>query len=1085
MKAFFRAAILVLSIGGQGLLAQESAVDRDPAAKKKTMKSAVKPKTSKNKPAASGNKPLGKKTVGDLLKGYQDLQKSKLALPSSSSATVRTVRPLPLSKVAPVRSEALFQQDSESEVELEKLLDKEIDELFKLTNRYKKSPNRGELWLRLAELYVEKSRLFNFRAQSKFDKDIAEWEASGQKGPAPKLDANVPKTYNQKAIQLYEWFLADFPNDPKADQALFFLGYNYVELDQIKKGVQYYEQLTKKFPRSPYVSESHFALGEYYFDNRQWAKAQANFKRVLEIKTARLYAFALYKMGWCYYRLGKVDAAIKTLEQVIYHSRRQVEVSKSQGLKSVNRIRLASEALKDIVPFYADIRDFKNAKEYFLNLGGEKALFPLLERLAYVYSDSGKQEPARYIFKQLLSMRPTAPKAFDYQYQIVQNYSSRGDRSIFKSELFSWINEYSPESDWARANNNDVDLQRRAYELRETTLRNYILQNHQTAQNSRSPVAQKNAREGYEIYMKIFSKSDKYAEIRFFYGELLYDMHMFDAAAVQYDWVAENSGKENKYYEQAVLNAVLSAEKNLPKDEDVRKKAGDDLNPLPYGAAEQKFITSAERYLKSFPKGEKVPDIRFKLGRIAYTYNHFDEALVIFQDIAKKYPKTQYATYAANLILDIYNLKKDYEGLAKAGTELMQSSELMSAGVGADIKDAVERAGFKKAQDAELAKDYAESAKQYESFAKKYPNSKLAPSAKYNAAVNFERSGQIIPAIAGYKAVLDNRDKKNPVSPDVRKKSQRLLARLYDQTGQYEKAAAEFESYAKQNPKDQYEDESYYNAAILYDSLSNYGRAISNYEKYFDSSKKLERREAFYLIANVQEKRGSLSAAIQYYEKYLDANPSAPDKVINSQYKIATLSKKLNRQSQFKQGCEKTIAVVKKLSGSKGVGSSEAAECKYELSLATLRDLEFIRIPANPAKQGAAVKQKLDLVAKINSEMAEVIKYDDGNYVIAALTTAGRAYDHMSRALYNAPKPAGLKPEELKIYDAEIDKIAAPLKQSAIDNYKRAVNKAFEIHFYNQYMTEAMAALNRYDKSLYPDSGERVSEVREIDLSGM
>lgn len=1074
---------------------QSVATDREPSAKKQTRsKSTAKKKSSgiqERTGTASNKQTTGaliskKRTVGDLLKGYKELQKQQLSVPISTLQKPKAPRPVPISAVAPMKSQALFQQEDQNEAELEKLLDKEIDELYKLTQRYKKSPNRGELWLRLAELYVEKARLFSYRSQAKFDKDIADWEAGGRKGKAPKLNLSVAKSYNKKAIQLYEWFLNDFPRDPKIDQALFFLGYNYVEMDQVSKGVTYYEKLTSQFPKSPYVSESHFALGEYYFDNQKWDKAAQNFKRVLQIQTARLYSFALYKLGWCYYRQGKVEAAIKSLEQVIYHSRKQVQISKTQGLKSINRIRLASEALKDIVPFYAEVRDHLKAKQYFLEMGGEKALFPLLERLAYVYSDSGKQEPARYVFKQLLSMRPTAPKAFDYQYQIVQNYSSRGDRNIYRSELYNWVKEYGMDGEWAQANKNDPEMIKRAFELRETTLRNHVLQYHQTAQNSRAPLSQKLAKEGYEIYLRTFPKTEKYGEMRFFYGELLYDMKDYNAAFDQYDWVAENSNKENKYVEQAVLNAVLASEKNLPTDDDVRKKSGDSLEPLPYGEAEKKFIAAAERYFKTFPKGEKVADVRFKLGRIAYTYNHFDEALVIFQDIVKKYPKTQYATYSANLILDIYNLKKDYEGLAKVGTELLQSPELVSAGVGVEIKDAVERANFKKAQDLEVAKDYEGSAKQYDIFSKKYPSSKLAPSARYNAAVNYERAGLIIPAIAGYKAVVDNRDKKNPASADVRKKSQRLLARLYEVTGQYEKAAIEFERYAKDWPKDQYEDESYYNAAVLWDGLGSYSRAILNFDKYYQVSKKLDqRREALFEIARVQEKRGSFSAAITFYQQYIEAAPRDHAKIISAHYKIATLSSKLGRASKAKEWFEKTIGVHRRLTGGKGIGTSEAAEAKFELTKPLVSEFKNLRIPADPAKQGSVVKRKLDLVTRIANEMGEVIKYDDGNYVIAALATTGQTYEHMSRALYDSPKPKGLTLDELKQYDTEIDKIAAPLKQTAIDNYKRAVDKAFEIQFYNDWMYESMNALNRYDKALYPDSGERVSDMREIDMVGL
>lgn len=1056
--------------------AQEGS-DREPAAKKNSKK-------AKSTLAATKKNLKGRsRTVGDLLKGYQDVRKQDSAIPQSQQLKLeQSVRAKTMAAVAPTRSGRFYEQSDENEAKLEAVLDKEINELFKLSNRYKTSPNRGELWLRLAELYVEKSRMLSFRAQSDFDRRTAEWEATDRKGPAPKLNTAVGGDFNKKAIQLYEWFLADFPSDSKVDQALFFLGYNYTEVGQVKKGMGYYERLTKQHPKSAYISESHFALGEFYFENREWKKAEQSYRRVLDSRTARLYGFALYKVAWCFYRQGRVDSAIKTMEQVVAHSRKQVEVSKSQGLKSVNRIRLASEALKDIVPFYAEGRDFKDAKEYFLNLGGEKALFPLLERLAYVYSDSGKQDAARYVFKQILEMNPTAPKAYDYQYQIVINFQSKGSRDVFREELFAWVMNYGPESDWARANSGNQELLRRAYEQRETTLRNYVLSQHQTAQNTRNSGPRKLAREGYDVYLKTFPKAEKTAEMHFFYGELLFDLGQFEGAAAQYNWVVENAQKENKYFEQATLNAVLSYERSLPTEAEIRKRSGDSLEQIEYGPNERRFIDTANRYINTFPKGAKVPDIRFKLGRMAYTYNHFDEALPIFQDIVKRYPKSQYSTYSANLILDIYNLRKDFEGLSKAGTDLLQSGDLKNPQVSADIKDAVERAQFKKAQDAETGGNFLSSAKEYDSFANKYPTSKLASSARFNAAINYERAGLIIPAIAGYKAVSESRDKRSPVPEDVKKKSSRLLARLYEQTGQYEKAAQELERYAKDHPKDQFAGASHYNAAVIWDALGSNLKAIKNYESYFQINKKSERREALFAIAQIQESRGALTLAINYFQQYLDSNPPNASNVILANYKIAMLSKRLNRPTKAKEAFQKTIAVQKRLSGGKGIGASEAAECRFELALETLRELESLRIPANPAKQGDIVKRKLELVTRTNNEMAEVIKYDDGGFVLAALTTAGRAYEHMSRSLYDAPKPAGFNADEMKAYNVEIDKIAAPLKQTAIDNYRRAVSKSFEIQIFNKWTLEAMSGLNRYDKTQYPETGERVLNSREIDM---
>ena len=87
------------------------------------------------------------------------------------------------------------------------------------------------------------------------------------------LNLNASQEYNRKAIQLYEWFQRDFPQDPKIDQALFFLGYNYFELEQPEKGKDYYKRLTTEFPNSSYIEESYFALGEYYFDREKWSEA--------------------------------------------------------------------------------------------------------------------------------------------------------------------------------------------------------------------------------------------------------------------------------------------------------------------------------------------------------------------------------------------------------------------------------------------------------------------------------------------------------------------------------------------------------------------------------------------------------------------------------------------------------------------------------------------------------------------------------------------------------------------------------------------------------------------------------------------
>src|SRR6185312_4174174 len=180
-------------------------------------------------------------------------------------------------------------------------------------------------------------------------------------------------------------------------------------------------------------------------------------------------------------------------------------IAKGQNDRSsggVGRIRLATEAQRDLVVFYAEAGTAKDARAYFTNVAGEKQTFKLLEKLAYYYADIGDREDARFLFRDLIHERPTAPQAYDYQYQIVTMFTSTEQGAVYKAELYNWIQNYTPNSTWAKANAKDKNLVAKANQLIETTLRNHILQEHQTAQNSRVPEAQREAKAGYELYFQ-------------------------------------------------------------------------------------------------------------------------------------------------------------------------------------------------------------------------------------------------------------------------------------------------------------------------------------------------------------------------------------------------------------------------------------------------------------------------------------------------------------------------------------------------------------------------------------------------------
>lgn len=1013
------------------------------------------PKKTASKPARRAS------TVADVLSRYKDkdrgasVQINKFTKIIPDAVAPKTVVVRNTKNIKPPSSMKFFINGNQREAQLEKILDQQINELYSLSQKFRKSPERGEIWLRLGELYVEKAKLVQYRIQNDFDKKIADWESKGRKGNPPRIQMNAPQVYNKKAIELYSWYIKDFPASRKLDQAYFFMGYNWVELGQFKRGTAYYEKLTKDFPRSIYVVESYFATAEFYFENSDWKKAAANYKNILKAPRSRIYPFAVYKLAWCHYRLGQQAIAISYLEKVIELAEENVNQASEDG-KQVNKIRLADEAYNDLILFYPDVKSYEGASEYFERMGGEKRVYSSLEKLGYLYSDRGQREAAKYVFSQLIEMNPDSPKNFDFQYQIVQNYAAGGSRQTFREELFNWITNYNAQGSWAQANPKEVQ---KSFDTRESTLRGYILNEHKALQKSRNPTGQRLTKNLYELYVKEFDKSKNGAEMRFFFGELLYDMNEFENAATQYRWVIQNA-PGTQYYELSMVNVILSLEKKLPSEKEIEKIRGDSLEPFAFNPDEQEFVSTSEMYTSKFPKAEKALDIRFKTGRIYYTHNYFDQALAIFREIVSQHPKSPVASYSANLILDIYNLRKDYEGLSKAGQELLATPGLKSADVNMDIKSVVEKARFKEAQDLETKKDYLGSAKVYEQFSKAYSSSGLAPIAKFNSGINYERSGELPKAVQMYNGFLASSGKENEKQ---KKEARRLVGRIYERTGQLERAAEEFEKFTNEYPNDPLTSDLYFNSAVIWAGFKNYPRAIRNYEKYQKTSKKANKTDALFLIGELYEKRNSLSTANGYYEQYLNTGPRDMRLVITAAYRIAKNAEKARNMKKADEWFKKVIALKRR--AGKDIGSRESAEAQFRFVLPTLQEMESIRIPNDPKKQGPAIAKKLALINKLNQQLGTIVKLDVGEYVVAALTTAGQAYEHISDAIYKVPLPKGLNAEQQQVYMGEVEKVAGPLKKQGIDNYTNAINKARQLDIYTDYVRTAYQALDRMNKS--------------------
>ncbi len=1033
-------------------------------------------------------------TVGDIFSRANDQsrgaglrssgirQKSELPTYQAIQKERAEIKKINLDSIKPPSNSAFVEKDKTENAKLETLIDQQIKQLYNLVSRYRNSPQRGELWLRLASLYVEKAGIVDARIQSAYDKALADFYA-GKTKVKPKLNMNEAREYNRKAIQLYEYFARDFPKDPKMEEALFFLGFNNIELGDEAQGVGFYQRLIEEYPKSNFVLEANFALAEVNFEKEKWEDAFKYYYQVLQNRKHRLYTFSLYKASWCLFRAGQADKAIKYMESLIRTGRKETLAAQA-GRRNINKNRLETEGLRDLIMMYAETGDPAKAPEYFRSLAGKDYL-GYVEKLAYYYVDKGNREAAKYLFEYLIRLSPNAPKNFEYQYQVVLTVSMVNKPDEFKKEMYQWIRDYGKSSSWYQANRLNKELIETAFNLRETTIRNYVLQNHQTAQNTKIKRAQTTALEGYQLYVQEFSDSPVIADMRFYYGELLFDMNQFGEASDQYRWVVENAST-SKFYQISLINMVLSAEKKLPTDQQIAQRVGTKLEPVDFDPDVARFVSVAGLYLDRSAKmtlnkeaANRRLEIMFRRGRLYYQHNQFEPAKQAFQEVVKAGAGTQYAEYSANLLLDIYNLQKDYVGLEKTAGELLAIPTIANSKIAGDLRDSKEKAAFKNIQSLEQKGDLEASAKKYEEFALGNPKSPLYTSSLFNAAINYEKAGKNDLALRSHLAVISSQ---GTDAVKFRPLSRKVVAQLYSSSGRLEEAAQSFQYAAKENPKDPLQPNLLFNAAVLFEALGRNDQAVENYQQYAVVKPGKDAADAWISIGRIYQKQGKLPQANAAYDKALGLYPNHPSlsDLYFEKYKMAGQMRDRRLAGELR-----SLAVSYHAKSPKQ-WAGFVAKIKLEEAEQKFAEMKKISID-DPKTQKVNVEKKIAAIERITKDLAEIIKLDSREEIVAASCILGQINHHMAVAFQSSPVPDNLKndPEKVAQYKAAVrENFVDPFMTKATAGYKVAVDKGRDLDVDTPYFKAALEYMNTVDPKNYYYGGEDASAIKKISING-
>lgn len=987
-----------------------------------------------------------------------------------------------------------------------------IRRLKELLNKGVEGETKAEMMLRLADLYFQQGRYLYLREMAAFDTEYDKcFNTEGCDAEKMKPDNTASAEWQTKSIKLYETILSNFPTYARADQATFYLGSALQDLGRADEAADAFKKLVKLYPQSSFVPDSYVLIGEYYFENDNAFGALKAYQKATQYTDSPKYPFAMYKLAWCYYNVGDYGKGIETMKAVVTYSMNQEQNSSG--------IQLQEEALKDLVRFFADAGAMNEAYEYFTKLGKKDLIRSMLQRLAGMYFEQGKFDQAVETYRRLISENPSSADNPGYQTEIIQCYRKIGQKEKTLEEIDRLLRDYGASSAWARANASNPTAVKDAEKKIEENLRRVAVDYHNEArklEQSRHSDAAKVydlARQAYATYLSEFKTGEHVYEVRYAFGELLYKTKDYVGAFEQYMAVValDPNGKHSNFCAESAIFAAeeqVKLEGGAAAGGKVTVDAKSAKEPQPLTAWEQRLVDACAQFAKLYPTDKKAINAIYKSGYLLYNKYRFEEAANQFKLVIDMDPRSGNAEQAANLILDSFVVRENWQALKDNAKFYYDKEGLGSSQFKKDAYEVYERASFKVIE-VDLAKDNdkGKAADRFVAFYEEFPQATTAAQALNNASIYYYETNRVDDAVKVRHILVED-----PKFGDKTKYYYDQVAALgfdYESIADFSKASFYYEKlwglYPKQKETktkegatdlasiDAKAGDAIYSAAVFRNGLGEWETAIANYNALTAAFPDDERVADIKIrIGRIYEERKAYDQAANVYKAFFTTPPKSA--TIDQQYyarlhygQILGLQGKTKEQQKF---YEETVALYEKYlagGGQRGALTEFVAEMMFKLNEPTLEGYMAMRIKGAGAAAGRKAEDKsltdsLGAKAKklveVEGLFTKVVNTGAGEWGLASLVALGKAYENMGVALRTGDTPFYLNDEQREIYKMALEDKAYVQDEKAVNAYQLALQKSYELTIYNDntaYATRQLGVLRPND---YPGLQERVLDPR-------
>jgi TolA-binding protein len=984
-------------------------------------------------------------------------------------------------------------------------------------------------YFRLAELLWEESQYFFFEANRRDDRLIT----LGTRGDPREIDRLMAerkdlelqqRKLRDQAVALYGAIIKRWPKYPRLDEVLYFLAENLSKRDRHDPdALKAYGALIERFPKSRFVPDAWMAVGEHWFDRsngenrvRNLRKALGAYRNAAEYQESSVYGYALYKQGWVHYNLGAWNEALDLFRAVVFFG----ELPTS-NVPADRKIALVKEARKDYVRTYSHVGSAEGAAAEFKRVGGEANWLEMLKALAGIFFDEGKDRDAIVTYHRLIQERPTSPEAAFFQSRVVTCAGRMGRKDAAVQQAHAFVKmlrqiEAAVDASDEKGRKAIADARRDA----EQTLRVLAVQYHNEWKKTRDDPVAGFAAAVYHDYLEVFPSEPTAYEMRFFHAELRYALADFQGAGEEYERVVAHdlrvleakpapgaaAPKPGKFFKDALENAVFAWDLVAKKLDDEKKPAGaaDPAKRLPLAPQRKRLLDACLRYLQWQPRGEKWVEIAYKAARLHYQHNAFGEATDLFTRIALDHPSHELAGYSANLVLDAYNLLGDWRNVNGWAKRFYANGRLVEAhpALKADLAKIIEESAFKVIEEKERARDHEGAAEEYLSFVRDWPGSRLAPTAVFNASVDWVKARRIDKAVE-VRNLLLQKYPQHELAPAALYAN----AEAYEAIAEFEKAAELYERYfelwrASRRPaakakgargKDggeaarpgAYDEkkatDGLINATVFRAGLRQWAKAEAASRAYLETwPNGADAPRIFRSLADLHGKQGQTSKQLRQLEDYQRKYAKDPEEWLAVQHQIAELFERSKSASLARRARAEGLAHWKRNRDKvKERGLALVAEALLDDLEPAFAEYDRITLNVAPRYLKSQLEVKAKKLKKLEEGYGQVVRLKQAEPAVCALTRIGLGYKRFAQALYDAPIPKEIRHDRALVdeYRSLLSEQAQPLETKAVDGLALAVAAARDHGVVNDCSKQAAAILLKHKPDEYGPSPELAAAI--------